>query len=138
MHYMHSEVILQDQPGAWPDKLVLEGFSYTHLGGLAEESETKAVSRETSWFKAWLASQEDYSPQPYKQLANILEKMGHKEKAKEILYTGKERERHEASVADWILLTGSKWTIGYSYYYGRIIYWIAGTTAVGMIILLAN
>jgi hypothetical protein len=111
---------LQDLPEAWPDELELGGFTYGRLGGFTMDSTTDMATRDVSWFKEWLKKQERYVPQPYEQLASVLLKAGYKDKANDILYAGKERERGEGTWRNWLGLTLLKVFIGYGYLYFRV------------------
>ena len=53
------------------------------------------TGRSPQWFVSWLAKDPSYSPQPYAQLAGVLQGMGHADKARHVLFAGKERERNE-------------------------------------------
>jgi uncharacterized protein YjbI with pentapeptide repeats len=128
--------VLQDLPTAWP-KLDLDGFMYGHLGGLGGESANDIARRDIGWFKEWLKKQQPYSPQPYEQLASVILKAGHKDKAKEILYESKERQRTEvAKGTDWLWLTILKLFIGYGYrtiFY--LVCWVMTFTGIGVLLL---
>lgn len=114
---------LQDSPGAWPDILDLTGFNYSHIGGLASTGNSPITDRNHSWFCEWLQKQQDYSPQPYKQLASVLLNMGHRKEANEILYAGRERERKNTSALTFLWLTVLNETIGYGYKISRAFVW---------------
>jgi hypothetical protein len=86
---------LQDLRTAWPNRLELNGFTYS-LGGLVLDNEDEMALRDPSWFQTWLLKQNKYSPDVYEQLANALKKLGYRDKALDIQYAGKERERNEA------------------------------------------
>jgi hypothetical protein len=116
---------LQDSLKAWPDNLELEGFTYARLGGF------KVDSTDVSWFKEWLEKQKSHSPQPYEQLASVLQKTGHKEKANDILYYGKERERSEATGLNWLWLTLLWIFIGYGYRIWYAFLWVILFVAIG-------
>jgi hypothetical protein len=131
---------VQDRLDAWPDKLDLEGFSYHRLGGFAAGSKDDMAARNIAWFKAWLAKHNSYSPQPYEQLAGVLLKAGHKEKANAILYESKERDRREGSGRawrEWLWLWVLKLSIGYGYgsVFWHIFVWTFGFTAFGEVVL---
>ncbi len=128
---------LQDRQDAWPNQLVLDGFTYNRLGGLEGDGVSDLSKRDVGWFKEWLAKQQPYSPQPYEQLASVFRKAGQTKKALEILYESKERERTEvASRLDWFWLTLLKIFIGYGY---RTIFcvtlWVLVFTGIGTIML---
>lgn len=129
---------LQDEQGAWPETLDLNGFAYAQLGGWSLKGENPVTDRKVSWFCDWLGKQTDYSPQPYQQLANVLLKTGHRERADEILYAGKERERKNTHgwARVWMgLLNG---TIGYGYKTWRALEWAVLVVVVGMDVLILN
>lgn len=96
------------------------------------------ASRDAQWFiKDWLAKDETYSPQPYQQLASVLRVAGHAEKADDILYASKERERSNAKGIRLAGLTLLKVVIGYGYGY-RYFYslaWMAVLVLVGVGVL---
>lgn len=90
---------LQDLRASWPANLSLDlgGFSYARLGGVSHSlSEDALASRQSDWFVAWLSKDQLYSPQPYEQLASVLQAMGHEAKAKDVLYGGRNRARFAA------------------------------------------
>jgi hypothetical protein len=140
---------LQDRTDAWPSVLQLDGFSYSQWGVfqpfiLLEDPRTTNVkridfgdfvSRDASWFAEWLSRQPNYSPQPYFQAAGVLRAVGMQEKANEILYAGKERERREARWLNALVLWLSKIFIGYGYHYERSVYWCLGFVILGTIVL---
>ena len=86
----------------WPDKLELEGFIYSRLGGFGTRISNGQTVIDVDWFPSWLERQSTYSPQPYEQLAGVLRKSGHRDKASALLYWSRERQRTEvASGLDW-------------------------------------
>ena len=54
------------------------------------------MSRPVSWYVDWLGRDASFSPQPYRQLAGVFREAGADDKANEILYALREREREEA------------------------------------------
>jgi hypothetical protein len=97
---------IQDSLSAWyvegTKKFVptdLRGFRYHRIGGYSHYSdEDRAESdnidfnfehREVEWLKSWLASQighdKNFTPGPYRSLADILNQSGQEEKARKIL-----------------------------------------------------
>jgi hypothetical protein len=136
---------IQDRKDSWPDTLELEGFTYGWLGGLGAEGKADIEKRSSAWLIDWLARDPTYSPQPYEQLAAVLTKGGQAEKADEVLYAGRERERLElqkrllagqGSPQAWLdffwkcLLHAS---IGYGYKIHRAFYGIAFFVVVGTV-----
>lgn len=118
---------LEDAPDAWPTDLELEHFTYAGLG-------RHMATRDIFWLKEWLGRQKRYSPQPYEQLASVLRKAGHTEKANAILYAGRERERSEASGLKWLGLTLLNVFIGYGYRIYYTTFWIIGFVVVGALV----
>ena len=130
---LHNSYVdtLEDPLDAWPKSLELYGFTYSRLGPSLDV-------REAEWFLSWLAKDESYSPQPYQQLASVLRAAGHAEKADDILYAGKERERSNAKGVRWAGLTLLKSVIGYGYRTHLAIWWVLGFTMLGTVILFVS
>jgi len=126
---------LQDLPESWPDKIDLDGFIYKQLGGFAVEESDSFATRTLAWMKTWLKKQQVFSPQPYKQLSNILNETGHGVKAKDILYACKEQERSKSKCLYWLWRTLQKLFIGYGYRIYYLLFWVAGFTFLGAVIL---
>ena len=127
---------------AFPKKLDLNGFKYTHLGEAREEEREKLReddsdmgSRKPRWFTDWLKRNRSYSPQPYLQLAEVLRNMGHPVKADAILFEGKKCERREiknrGEKSKYAWLSVLEYTIGYGYRYLRTIPWVMVLTFIG-------
>jgi hypothetical protein len=96
---------LQDLPEAWPAEVDLDGFTYARLGGYRGDEGSDIARRSADDLIGWLAKQKSYSPLPYTQLASVLKQAGDNEKAKRILYAGKEREWQEAHGTTKVWLT---------------------------------
>jgi hypothetical protein len=130
---------LQDIPEVWPFYLELSGLRYAHLGAYTLDEpngHTKDIATDSiSSDPKWLAKQATYSPQPYEQLAGILQKMGHKDEAEDILYAGKDRELSQSSGFDWVGLFLLKIFIGYGYRIYYAIGWVLGFIALGALVL---
>lgn len=91
-------------------------------------------SRTVAWFLCWLGSQSKFSPQPYDQLAAVLRTQGGSEAADEILYAGRERERHEASSGlKSVKMFALSRVIGYGYYAWWSGLWFLGLLVVGAV-----
>jgi hypothetical protein len=93
---------LQDDELAWPPRITLEGFTYTHLGGFGGELSQDMRNRTTDWWRGWLSRDPVYSAQPYAQLAGVLAVAGNRDGASDIRFFGRDRERIE-------LLRGCSW-----------------------------
>jgi len=125
-----------DHPKAWPPKgrLDLQGFTYSRLGAGPKDP----AARNVTWFTDWLQRDGNTSPQPYKQLADVLRGSGYLEKANDVLYAGKERERAAARGIHRVVLEGLKYTIGYGLgaeRYARTLIWVGGFVLLGVAIL---
>jgi hypothetical protein len=129
---------LQDLRAAWPDELELDGFTSALLGGVVIDPADDMLARDVPWFTAWLAKQKNYSLPPYEQLTSILERTGHQEKAREIRFESRERERSNTTGSYWLWLTGLKWAIGYGYRYRYALWWTVFWVAIGMGVLLIS
>jgi hypothetical protein len=107
----------------WAPKLELNGFTYRSTGAADQ-------------FRGWLGRLDRYEPQPYGQLASVVQSQGNGTLATEIRYFGRERERSEAkSTAEWVWLTALKWVIGYGFYPQRAICWVIGLVILGAVVL---
>jgi uncharacterized protein YjbI with pentapeptide repeats len=110
---------------AWAPKLDLEGFTYRSVGAADQ-------------FEVWFGKIDRYAPQPYDQLASIVQGKGYGTLATSIRYSGRERERTEATGGKWAWLTTLKWVIGYGYYPQFAIFWVIGLVMAGAIVLRAS
>jgi hypothetical protein len=121
---------------AWPDHIDFDGFTFEHLGALDVDSRSNMERRGTDWWVAWLARQDwTYSPQPYEELGSILGKLGYPERAKDILYEGKQRESAEARWPTRVWLFLMQIFIGYGYRLHYAFYWALGFVGLGAVVL---
>ena len=126
---------------AWPPELQLDGFTYERLGGLAGDDRGSDLSRRpVDWFVGWLVRDRSYAPQPYHELAKLLRETGQTEKADEILYAGRERERRAAWGLERLGLDILNMTIGYGfgYRYFYALFWVAALVGLGVLMLWAG
>lgn len=109
------KTLIDDAESSWPMTIDLSGFVYSKF---AAKPGTKSLSaRSTMWINDWLSKQELYTPQPYVQLASVLRSEGQREKAEDILFESKERERSiTQDIRTWIWLTAQWIMIGYGYH----------------------
>ena len=140
----------------WPSTIRLDGFSYKYLGGYVyiarpiqqPNAETEVaqsaipsnpmLTRDTGYFKRLLELDRSGAIQPYQQLASVFRAAGYSDKAAEILYEGRERDRRnttERGRRTWLSLL--KWTIGYGIggYTWRVMVVVAAITLLGAIVL---
>lgn len=92
---------LQDDKFAWPAHITLEGFTYTHLGGIGGDQDQDMRNRPIRWWRHWLNRDPVYSSQPYAHLASVLAAAGNCDGSADIRF-GRNRERVE-------LLRGCTW-----------------------------
>ena len=101
---------IRDDVASWPGagKLSIDGFVYQHiLSGL-----TDAKSR-----LCWLALQRPFTPQPYRQLAQVLRNAGVDRGARRVLFTMEDRLWREEGLLPigWVRWPLSL-VVGYGYY----------------------
>ncbi len=125
---------LQDSPESWPSRLELDGLAYSQLGGFTATSTNDMATRSSQWFIEWLGRQRHYSPQPYEHLAATLSQAGQDEKANDILFAGKNRERGTVSWYRWLGLTILKLFIGFGYRIYYLIFWVSGLILIGALV----
>ncbi len=125
---------------SWPDDIDLVGFQYSRLGGYFEEGEPAMNVAKIDWFEDWLKKQKTFSPQPYEQLAAVLREEGREQKARDILYAKRERQRLEEEHTQWrsVFLWIMKYVIGYGYRIHRVGGWVLAFTLIGAYVLYAS
>ena len=131
--------LLQDTRETWPDQLEMEGLVYGGLGGFLRTTEPSPYNRESVWFIGWLAKDRTYSAHPYRHLAGLLSNVGYPDKAGDVLYAGRERERQRLTRCqlEWWWLSLLKYTIGYGYglRFFRALGWVLVLALAGWLIL---
>lgn len=118
-----------DDEKSWPTKgnLFLDGFVY----GRISEGPTEAKTR-----LEWLARQDRFAPQPYRQLAKVLRERGDGDGSVKVLEEMERLRRKQedrtrlARLESWIL----KESIGYGYNPARALWEIVGLSALGWIV----
>jgi len=146
MNLRNTEIgaIMDAGEDSWPDELNLDGFTYSRLGGLFGQDvllNKQIAERDSEWFIKWMAKDKSYSPQPYHQLAGILNKMGYPDKANAVLYAAKNREKDDAKHSKlwlrWFGLNLMKWIIGYGFggRYFRSLIWVLCLSLLGVFVL---
>jgi hypothetical protein len=132
---------------AWPQQLNLQGLVYEQLGAdpgtdIAEMRERKDMrERDACWYEKWLGRDSHFAHQPYRQLATVLRAMGDPDRAEDVLYAARDRERAKAWAdgeylnAAWLYLL--KKLIGYGIGNGPflVLYWVLMFTLIGMAVL---
>ena len=113
----------------WPDKMLLNGFVYRNLFNVPENISKQAED----WFK-----KQDYTPQPYEQLASVLQAGGRFDDAIDVRYAGKDAELRAASGWRRIWLFLLKWSIGFGYRLQDAFAWAAAFVLLGWAVLYAT
>jgi hypothetical protein len=121
---------LVDDEKSWPGKgnLFPDGFVYGHISG---DSPRDAKTR-----LKWLALQDRFVPQPYRQLAKVLRETGDEDGAVTVLQE-MERLRRKRDDRTWPARLESgvlRRTIGYGYNPLLEVYWMAGLSGLGWIL----
>jgi len=139
LHLYNTEVVgMQDVPQSSPTILRLEGFTYGRLAALttATALTRKDQKRLLDVLTQWLERQQRYSPQPYEQLASVVQKAGYKRMGLDILYRSKRRERRQtapglAKAGLWL----SQVFIGYGYHNFWVLWSVIGFCLLGCAVL---
>jgi hypothetical protein len=113
-----------DDEKHWPKRLVLDGFVY----GRISKGPTDAESR-----LRWLARQDPFTPQPYRQLAKVLRETGDDQGARRVLHEMERVRRQQRAPGPFVRIWGwlLRWTIGYGYYPLRAFVWLLGLAILG-------
>ncbi|MEK6708434.1 MAG: hypothetical protein AABY81_06485 [Pseudomonadota bacterium] len=114
--------LIPDLADDWAPKLDFDGLTYLDVG-------------KADQFEHWFLKLDSYTPQPYDQLASVVEAQGESTLATAIRYSGRERERSQATSARRVGLTILKWVIGYGYYPERSVLWVFGLVVMGAVVL---
>jgi hypothetical protein len=120
---------LVDDRKSWPKpgKLHLYGLSYKRIEG----GSVDAASR-----LDWLSREEEFSPQPYRQLATVLTEAGDSAGARQVLFEMERRQRlkndHTVVEKGWSAVLRT--SVGYGRYPGRAATSIAALAGIGWII----
>jgi len=130
---------------AWPKRLDLYGFSYARLGGFEGDGHD-LLTRPVAWYVDWLGRHQVFTRQPYQQLASTFKAAGDPDTSGDILYAARERERGLAlktcreelrdcpkAAGLGLLMVTTGYGLGERYF--RVLYWIAGVTLLGVVVL---
>ena len=144
--------VLQARAGDWemsgPDNLLptdLTGFTFNRLGGPDKSPRANMGDQPAAWLEKWIEAQHDhgkhYDPQPYTQLAQVLEAAGATDKAKEIRYARFEHRRDYEKSRDgwrWVWLAFERCFWGYKLYPFRVLWWFGGLVVLGGLLALCS
>jgi butyrate kinase len=120
-----------DLSHSWPDKIHLNGLTYHNLSNLAEN-----FNREQA--ETWFGKQR-YTPQPYEQLASVLQANGLIADATAIRYAGREQEQKTTPhglYKAWLVLL--HYSIGFGYHLEFAFYWAVAFVLLGWAVLYAT
>jgi len=122
---------LSDDTASWPSRgnLQLHGFRYRQISAFSPRNAKERL--------AWLARLKSFTPQPYKQLANVLKEEDDDVGARRVLYrmaSLRNQEDRGKLTRAWSFIL--KYAIGYGYYPVRALFWLFGLTAFGYLLFL--
>lgn len=130
---------LNDTTDSWNGvTLDLVGFTYARLGGLRATKDSILAARPTDWLlENWLAKQEGFNesfiPQPFEQLAKVLEESGYPVSANEVRLAKLNHWRDSPRTAT--LTKVNLWLqyvlIGYGYRNWLAVLWFVGLVGLG-------
>ncbi len=118
---------LADDAAGWPQvgDLILDGLTYDRFSGPAPKDCKNRLR--------WLALQEPFLPQPYRQVAKVLREEGEAAGSVEVLYEMERRVR--ARDNRWwrthLVNPALRLTVGYGYHPARAFWWLAGIVLIG-------
>ena len=117
---------IMDDAESWPDRgnLYLDGFVYDRISDGPRDAKTRLK---------WLALQDDFTPQPYLQLAKILKAAGDDDGAISVLVEMEHRRGNQALI-DPVWRPLFEFTVGYGYRPLRAIWEVMGLSALGWIL----
>jgi len=101
---------ISDDKSCWPPpgKLNLDGFVYEHIASGLTDTKNRLV---------WLALQQPFRPQPYRQLAKVMRNAGVDRGARRVLFALEDRLWREEPTVSSVLLRGPlSLVVGYGYY----------------------
>ena len=132
---------LRDDAGTWSQvHHQLAGFVYDEFAP-PDPNERP----DQGWRRGWLAADESeterFDPQPYRQLAAVLAASGDKEKATEVAFWSRQRERQlawqDGKIWTWLSLSVLAFTVGYGIgaYTFVVLIWVVLITVCSAIVL---
>lgn len=89
----------QDDEESWPEKVLLEGFTYgsLRLRDPASDGDGRPARDEVARRLAWIRRSPGYTPQPYEQLAGQYRQIGHDHDARRVLLAKQRHRRRTLS-----------------------------------------
>jgi hypothetical protein len=134
---------LRGEPATWPKpgKLLLDGFLYERLAGafIGTSHRAKQQRKPALGNLEWLrlqATDDTFSPQPYKHLAKVLREQGQEAAAQDILIgLEDDRQKHgHLNEAQRVWGSVSKWTMKYGYQPLRALWFIGFFVFLGFLV----
>ncbi len=156
---------IQETTSGWPPMLDLSGLHYERLGAFQRLDEiAHPIHNSISEWQDWFDRDRNFTPQPYVQLATVLQGAGLRPQSEAILFAARERERElagaalyarithlfgggaaadqgyggvMASLARWVYLSALDILVGYGIgaYTFRVVKWLAVLTLIGTLTL---
>ena len=130
---------MSERDGLLPTDLT--GFIFNRLGGIDTSGGASMGDESADFLIGWIGAQRDfgdnYDPQPYTQLAQVLEAAGATDKANAIRYAKFEHKRdHDISMNTFrsAALTIKRLSLGYGVYPFRLLYWFGGLVVLGWLL----
>ena len=124
--------VFYDDPPRWPDRLLLDGFSYDDLRPYMPASGRGGRL-------AWLSHDEPgYRAQPFEQLATYYRQLGHDEEARRVLVAKQRHRRGGLGPPRKIAGYALDVIVGYGYRPGRAFAWLAVLLTFGSVYFTAN
>ncbi len=115
---------LWDEEASWPAKLYLDGLVYDRLHNDAPLSSEARLR----WFRRQGYDRDRFVPQPYVQLARVLQEMGHEADARRILIAKQKDPARVKSLSIpgrvWHHLLGSTFGYGYRPWLALLVAWL--------------
>ena len=121
---------IEDEGASWPEmgNLSLDGFAYSGISGGPRDAKTRLE---------WLDRVQQFTLQPYQQLAKVLRESGDVRGARDVLFGMEDRRRRKEKNRpwhwrswDWML----KYTIGYGQRSEWALMWLLGLTLLGSLL----
>ncbi len=118
---------LEDDESSWPSpgRLKLDGFVYNAIAGIPLGSRQRKRWLESHIRYLQRQSKEEFSLQPYRQLADTLRRSGYEDNARQVLIEMYKARRKQGGLGKWawVLSWILQYTIGFGYKSHRAFLW---------------
>jgi hypothetical protein len=132
-----STTYLADDPGNWPDRFLIYGFSYDRFA--QSERNPSAQPWDPAARARWLDNQDTYDAGPYEQAARVFRQHGYSGEAEEILMA---RQKQASKLARRGRIYPRRAldavygvSVGYGYRPGRVLWLLAGLLVIVVVSL---